>query len=311
MVGDRAQPGRLWAMIAVVAGALLTAVVVWLVPPLIYPAQAAEARAALQAGLLTATAAIVAVGGGLVALFETRRANEDTHVRELYTRAVDQLGADEEIIRLGGIYALERIATDSPGDGRTVGEVLSAFVRSRSTDPTLRMSQPTLQAADVRAAVQVLGRRPVRPDLYLRMRADLHGADLTGPASLADLDLVAANLAYVHLDGADLSRARLSNADLFRAHLNGTLLTEARLRRATLIGAYIDGANMIGALLIDANLMGATLRGSNLAGADLRGADLSGAEGLTQEQVNSAIGDRRTRLPVGLTRPLSWMSMPA
>ncbi|WP_041254660.1 hypothetical protein [Frankia sp. EAN1pec] len=45
--------------------------------------------------------------GGLIALGETRHANANTHVRELYTRAVDQLGADKNTIPLGGIHALD------------------------------------------------------------------------------------------------------------------------------------------------------------------------------------------------------------
>jgi len=34
---------------------------------------------------------------------------------------------------------------------------------------------------------------------------------------------------------------------------------------------------------------------------------LEGAISLTQEQVNAAKGDERTRLPEGLTRPAHWL----
>lgn len=208
-------------------------VAVWLVPPVVYrPADQAEARAALQAGLLTAAAAMVAVAGALVALAETRRANENTHVRELYTRAVDQLGNTNITIRLGGIYALERIATDSPPDQRTVVEVLSAFVRERSTDPDLRIPTPAegdpppvRPAADIRATVQVLARLPHRNGVP---RADFTGADLTGPASLNHLNLTGANLSGVDLVRANLSGAQLGGANLTDARLSGANLTSAR-----------------------------------------------------------------------------------
>lgn len=64
-------------------------------------------------------------------------------------------------------------------------------------------------------------------------------------------------------------------------------------------------------LLIAADLTGCRLRGTSLLGADLRdavvrGADLSGALFLTQRQVNSAKGDRTTRLPGGLAYPTHW-----
>jgi hypothetical protein len=53
-------------------------------------------------------------------------------VTERFTRAIDQLGSDRLDLQLGGIYALERIARDSPPDRSTIGEVLTAYVRQRS-----------------------------------------------------------------------------------------------------------------------------------------------------------------------------------
>ena len=61
-------------------------------------------------------------------------------ITERFTRAIEQLGAtgDKGVrkleIRLGGIYALERIAWDSPErDYSTVMEVLTAYVRENTT----------------------------------------------------------------------------------------------------------------------------------------------------------------------------------
>ncbi len=331
--------GRRWLWVGVAvatAGAAGALIAVWLVPPAVYrPADQADARASLQSGLLTAAAAMVAVVGGLVALAETRRSNENTHVRELYSLAVTQLGADDETIRLGGIFALERIATDSPADQRTVVAVLSAFIRRRSADPALRVPTPPADAgtdagpdagrggqddgvtavrfaADLRAAVQVLARLPERRGVD---RADLNGADLTGPASLAGLRLDYANLAGVWLADADLTGARLEGANL-----TGTMLARADLSRAALLVANLAGARLSGADLSGARLGGAKLTawpdrytfvrvrldGAILTGTALQGADLTGVEGLTQEQVNRALGNKRTRLPVDLHRPGSW-----
>jgi hypothetical protein len=178
--------------------------------------------------MLAVATATIALAGVLVNLAETRKANRLTHKRELteqraerYTAAITQLGADTLDIRLGGIYALERLARDSPKEQQpTVVEVLSAFVRTRSTDPALR-DPPTngpkpavvRQAADLRAAVQVLARLPYRDKIP---RADLAGADLTGPAGL---------------DRLTLTEADLRKVDLRHAHAN---LTDARLEWANL-----------------------------------------------------------------------------
>jgi len=52
---------------------------------------------------------------------ETLRVSEEGQITERFTRAVDQLGSDDATILLGGIYALDRIARDSPRDGGFVG----------------------------------------------------------------------------------------------------------------------------------------------------------------------------------------------
>jgi hypothetical protein len=67
---------------------------------------------------------------------DTQRDHQET---ERFTRAIDQLGATDEKgekkleIRLGGIYALERITSDSPRRYYlTVMEVLTTYVRENA-----------------------------------------------------------------------------------------------------------------------------------------------------------------------------------
>jgi hypothetical protein len=112
-------------------------------------------------------------------------------ITERYTRAIDQLGHSELDVRLGGIYALERIARDSSTDRATIGEVLTAFVRSHAPWPPRLPGQyvaaapidevPELQvrAADVQASLTVLGRGGFAlPAERQADRLDLHAADL-------------------------------------------------------------------------------------------------------------------------------------
>lgn len=329
------------------AGAIAAVVGIWHLPARMYPnAGDSEARAALQGGLLTAAAALTAVAGGLIALDETRqanaevrRANENTHVRELYATAIGLLSAETIDSRLGGIYALERVAVDSPADQRTVVEVLSAFVRVHSTDPALRPTtpdpaSPVRPAVDVHAAVTVLARLPVRDGVP---RADLLGANLTGPASLRRLQIPGGNLDGTNLNKADLSSARLEKVSLVRASLNEATLADVRMAGANLAGAMLSETNLTGARMAGVNLTGAWLIGANFTRARLVGAKFSGARmdgtillpdslrilnirqavfkradltdvrGLTQEQINAAGGDRWTVLPTGLARPASWI----
>ena len=88
-------------------------------------------------------------------------------VTDRYTKAVEQLGSDKLAVRIGGIYALERVARDSERDYPTVIEVLTAFVR----EPPLERSplQSGSQGVLVRQEIHVrrrLRRRVLGIDLY-------------------------------------------------------------------------------------------------------------------------------------------------
>jgi Pentapeptide repeats (8 copies) len=204
---------------------------------------------------------------------------EQGQITERFTRAIDQLGSDHLDVRLGGIYALERIARDSPGDRATIGEVLTAYVRGHAPWPPRLPDQPPVDAAidavtflrlrapDVQAALTVLGRgRFADPDPD------------APPLDLADTDLRRA-----YLRGADLRRARLYAADLRRAHfedvdLGGAALTRAHLQETHLRGANLRDASLYGADLRDADLTGASLAGADLRHANLQGTKLDGAD---------------------------------
>ena len=69
---------------------------------------------------------------------EDHTATEDGRITDRFSKAVEQLGArnsdgSKQIEpRLGGIYALERIARDSARDAWPIMEILSAYVRENA-----------------------------------------------------------------------------------------------------------------------------------------------------------------------------------
>ncbi|MCM3886566.1 pentapeptide repeat-containing protein [Frankia sp. R82] len=278
-------------------GTAAVAAAVW-VPTLLY-GEPGEPRATLQAALLAIIAAALVAGALALVAAQVRTASERAqrvattrHSSGRYTSAVGQLAAEAVEVRLGGIYALGRLARESPTDQVTVVEVLSAFARARSTDTARRASSAAQRgplgevtpAADIRAAVQVLAGLPQRDGV---LRADLRHADLTGPATLRELGLARADLRRVRLDQADLTGADLTFADLrgveltfvilTGADLTGADLADARLSGVTLRGARLSGANLRGARLIGTDLTEARLIGAQLTGADLPGVALAGA----------------------------------
>ena len=111
--------------------------------------QLQTAREAVRTQLLTLGAGIFAAGALLYTARNfalSRRTVEITEqgqVTDRYTKAIEQLGSDKLDVRMGGIYALERVARDSPRDHPTVMEVLAAFVREHSREPWLSSAEGT------------------------------------------------------------------------------------------------------------------------------------------------------------------------
>jgi hypothetical protein len=223
---------------------------------------------AFGAGLFAA-GALLYTGRNFVLSRRTFELTEQGQVTDRYTKAIEQLGSDKGFeVRIGGIYALERIARDSPRDHPTIMEVLAAFIREHSHEqwpPADDAAQPPARTMrpDVQAAATVIGRRTSRFDSqYDRQPINLIAADLAGA------DLFRADLTGVHLHFADLPDAHLTDADL----------TDADLHYATLYRAYLTHANLTRANLAGARLLGAHLAGAHLAAADLTGADLTSVD---------------------------------
>jgi uncharacterized protein YjbI with pentapeptide repeats len=238
----------------------------------------------------------------------THELTEQGQVTDRYTKAIEQLGSDKLDVRIGGIYALERIARDSARDHPTVMAVLTAFIREHSREPwtapgPLDGEPERSTRPDVQAALTVIGRRDAERDIR---RIELAYADLAR-ADLADAALTGANLTDASLTGASLTGASLTGADLWHANLTG-----ANLARANLTGANLARANLTGANLARANLTGARLTQAGragtsayLAGTDLRGADLTGADLTTRMTMRGARLDG-ARWPAEAPVPEGW-----
>jgi hypothetical protein len=270
----------------------------------------------------------VALGlGALGALIFTARnfhLSREGQVADRYTKAVEQLGSDKVDIRLGGIFALERIMIDSPRDHDTVIHLLTTFVNERAPvgdedtsgfTSTARWLEPPSPSrlsaihywrppADIRAVLAVLGRRPNRDerDLLDLSSTALRGASGLQGARLRGIEMTGADLREARLDEADMRDSHLNVADLRAAILRSTNLQradlqDADLRQSILFHADLRGANLGGARLEGTYLDHADLSGARLDGARLLGTDLRKVTGLDRDQINAAVTDERTQLP--------------
>ena len=221
----------------------------------------------LGAGLFAA-GALVFTARNFALSRRTFELTEQGQVTDRYSKAIEQLGSDKLDVRVGGIYALERVGRDSATDYPTVMEVLTAFVREHSHEqwplPRPEGAAPERSTRpDVQAALTVIGRRDAIRD---RRSVDLAGV------CMARADLTSADLTYANLTSTDLTGAFLRMADL-----TGANLTEANLTEANLTGMDLTRARLTGANLTEANLTGANLTDAHLTGARLTRADLNHA----------------------------------
>lgn len=175
--------------------------------------------------------------------------------------------------------------------------------------------------------------------------ANFKGANLANAsffkASMNEIDLSSSNLSNAYLVNSDLFESKLLRANLSRADLQGSQLSYANLfevngKEASFEGALLTHSKLYGAILINSNFKGAQLENSDLEAAslinatmknadlyeanlqrvDFEGADLTGAKlfgstlkgaiNLTQQQLESAYGDRTTQLPDYLSYPETW-----
>ena len=205
----------------------------------------------------------------------THELTEQGQVTDRYAKAIEQLGSDKLDVRIGGIYALERVAHDSWKDQPTVVEVLAAFIREHSREPwpqpgpddddgedLARLTRP-----DVQAAATVLGRRDRERDVR---RIDLSGANLSHANLGGEIPRTVFRASAVL--GADFRDADFRHADLSGANLAQTNLVGADLTGACLIGADLTGAVLDWAVLNSADLAGAVLANARCARTDFTAA---------------------------------------
>jgi hypothetical protein len=291
------------ALFSVLVGTLLV-VLDWYIAP-----SGAEQKQALVVTLAQILGG-AALLSGLYFTWRTLQVNREGQITERYTRAIDQLGSEKQEIKLGGIYALERIVKDSPKDDQAVMEVLTAYIRANapgSSEEAQDNEQDVLYPrqkeppTDIRAIIHLVRRRDEDriPEKY-RLPLDLSKTNLCG-ADLSEAYLGGAYLRYADLRGAYLPGVDFSEADLRYANLRGAYLGKCNFK-----GAWLRRVKLRRADLSGANLGGAHLGGSELTHAILRGTDFNCAEELTQQQLEQTLGDDTTKLPEGLHPPAVW-----
>ncbi|VVJ18357.1 Uncharacterised protein [Amycolatopsis camponoti] len=183
------------------------------------------------------------LGAGLALALTTRRQwlaeraqghteddTADRRVTELYTMAVGQLGSDNAAVRVGGLYALERLAQDNASHRQTIVEVICGYLRisdntlrnpykAMTADASIADGRGTLSGAPDRRTDRDVAELQVRLTaeriLTTHLQPDRSWADIPhNPKfwSNIDLDLSGANLVDFNLHNCQVANANFRNA---------------------------------------------------------------------------------------------------
>ncbi|MFH1805397.1 MAG: pentapeptide repeat-containing protein [Pseudomonadota bacterium] len=185
-------------------------------------------------------------------------------------------------VRIGSIYALERIALDSPRDHIQIMEILCAYLRENAPAKSLNPSQPKITErpkvrTDIQAVISIIGRRTkkqIEIEWKNRYRLDFRNTDLSGGdfrygdfsgAKFHSCRLEAAMFDRALLHGSQLFGSLLNYASFMNAELRGTRFDEITLNQPEpTLGGFVESINM-------GKIFGISLIGANISAVDSLG----------------------------------------
>ena len=201
-------------------------------------------------------------------------------LNERYQRAAEMLGNEVLSVRLAGVFALQRLATEHPDQYHVqVMGLFCAFVRLPTRDQNIESGNSRNWPRsvlgirqDVESALNAIGSRD-ETRRFLERRADVR-LDFRG-ANLSEAQIMNADLSRAMFHHSNLPNAYFANTDLTDANFSGADLSKAQFHEVDFKGVHIRSANLSGAMLQDAEMVRLSLHNVNLSGANLGRANLS------------------------------------
>jgi hypothetical protein len=230
------------------------------------------------------------VAFGSYVAFQNLGLAREGKLTDRFSTAVDQLGSDKLAVRIGAIFALERITIESARDRRAIAEVLGAFIRS----------PPNADAHRERNSVETPYSNYLSTMATYKLRADLQAAlTVLGRAVWRGKEHTV-DLSHSVIDGADLKGTDLRSFQLFHTSLAGSLLADADLRNTLTSGAdfsscVFHGTKLAGAVFLSCRFEYSSLGGAldlelaKFSGCDMRGAKYAGRTVVTDSDDRGSV----------------------
>jgi len=207
---------------------------------------------------------------------EQAKIAEQQHITDRIARAFQLIANDKVNDTIGAIYALERIANDSPRDQWSIMQYLADYVRRKISLP------PDLNISDnEKSVLQKIDRSHINPTAAITEAENLQSSRNIDAA----LHVLGTKLQVVEVKSKLIKRLLLKLKVLVKKILffqqptiiNKSSNNSSAIYRINLSNTDLSGKNLAGFDLSYADLRKANLTQTNLAGANLEGADLRGA----------------------------------
>jgi hypothetical protein len=187
---------------------------------------------------------------------------EGGNVNDRFKNAIEHLGSDNEVISLGGIHSLHRIAKEHSDYRQTVFDILCSYIREKTknievkqeyTDEEIKshVIKPTIC---IQTTIDLLFKKRADEEyIYTGLKAGLQGVKCIG-ANFDNAILIGADLRFSYLSlsqfsSCNLSCAILNDVYVFGAVFVNSLFCGADIRRVKLLSIYSIDVCMDGVYL--------------------------------------------------------------
>lgn len=248
-------------------------------------------------GLVTS---FLALAGAPLAIFRTyaterqTRAQEEGLTTDRIRHAVEGLGAEKQVyhadncgtnptartvpnleVRIGAIYALERISEDSARDRINVSKIITEYLRRHS----IEYDERSRTRSDVEAAFQALS--PISKKLMITNHEDI--------SYILDLNscrIIGANVSQSTLFSSDFRNSRLSSASLsnsiivkcrfFKAEIKDTQLEDSKFDRVNFSQSKIEESCLDRTHVKNCDFSKSTLNNNSMQHLSVSGSSFAG-----------------------------------
>ena len=234
------------------------------------------------------------------------RTSEQGLITDRFTKAVEQLGAEKTVkedgtertipnleVRLGGIYALERLAFDSIADATPIIKVLSSYVRLNAPVNTAEKAPHLLwqEAAAGSDGVQGMDAHEIHAQLGLHpdclKEFEIRGWYDAQPDPRVDIQTVLDALSRMIEAGLNEGKINLRNANLRKADFKRGNFTNIDFSGSALEGADLRFADFSDTIFLVADLTCAKAGLANFKRAEIFRTSFSYAD-LNSSKFNDA-----------------------